>query len=129
MKIKTFQALLLMIAGIFILGLFTAWWLPPLWVILIAMLMKLDTKTGILTGGLSYTLVLVATGAYMDARDNADIISKTGMLMIGYSHWMMLFVLLVLSFITGALSGWLGSALGIFFHQKQVEKRSGQRSI
>ena len=68
-------------------------------------------------------LVWVATGAYMDARDNADIISKTGMLMIGYSHWMMLFILLVLSFITGALSGWFGSALGMFFHQKQDEKR------
>lgn len=123
MKIKTFQALLLMIAGIFILGLFTSWWLPPFWVILIAMMMKLDIKTGILTGGISFALVWVATGVYMDARDNADIISKTGMLMIGYSHWMMLFVLLVLSVITGALSGWFGSAIGIYVHQKQVEKR------
>lgn len=123
MKIKTFQALLLMIAGIFILGLFTTWWLAPFWVVLIAMVMKLEIKTGVLTGGISLMLVWVATGAYMDARDNADIISKTGMLMIGYSHWMMLFILLVLSFITGALSGWFGSALGMFFHQKQVEKR------
>lgn len=123
MKIKTFQALLLMIAGIILLGLFTAWWLPPFWIILIAIMMKLDIKTGILTGGFSYALVLVATGAYMDARDNADIISKTGMLMIGYSHWMILFMLLVLSFVTGALSGWLGSALGIFFHQNEVDKK------
>lgn len=123
MKIKTFQALLLMIAGIFILGLFTTWWLAPFWVVLIAMVLKLEIKTGVLTGGISLMLVWVATGAYMDARDNADIISKTGMLMIGYSHWMMLFILLVLSFITGALSGWFGSALGMFFHQKQVEKR------
>lgn len=123
MKIKTFQAFLLMIAGIFLLGIFTTWWLAPFWVILVTMVMKLDIKTGILTGAFSYSLVLVATGAYMDARDNADIISKTGMLMTGYSHWMMLFMLFVLSLITGALSGWFGSALGIFFHQQQVEKR------
>lgn len=123
MKIKTLQAVLLMIAGIFILGIFTTWWFAPFWVILVAMVMKLDIKTGILTGAFSYVVVLVATGAYMDARDNADIISKTGMLMIGYSHWMMLFMLFVLSLITGALSGWFGSALGTFFHQRQVEKR------
>jgi len=114
MKKKTFFALLIMIAGIFLLGYFTFWWIPAAWVVLVAYMMKLDIKTGIITGGVSFALVWVAMAIFMNVQDSADIISKTGILLGGLSQWMMLLVALIISLITGILSGWLGSAIAMY---------------
>ena len=114
MKKKTFYAFLMMIAGIFLLSYFTLWWLPAIWVILIAYVMKLNIKAGMTTGGISFVLVWVAYAMYMSAQDNANIISKTGSLLGGLSQSLMVVIVLVLSLITGILSGWLGSAIATF---------------
>ena len=114
MKKKTLYALLMMIAGIFLLSYFTLWWLPAIWVILIAYVMKLNIKAGMTTGGISFALVWVAYAMYMCAQDNANIISKTGSLLGGLSQSLMVVVVLVLSLITGILSGWLGSAIATY---------------
>lgn len=114
MKKQTFLAFLIMIAGIFLLGYFTFWWMPVIWVILIAYVMKLNIKAGMATGGISFALAWVTYALYMSAQDNADIISKTGSLLGGLSQGMMVLVVIVLSLITGILSGWLGSAIATF---------------
>lgn len=114
MKKQTFFALLMMIAGIFLLSYFTLWWLPVLWVILVAYVMKLDIKAGMTTGGSSFAFVWVAMALYMSAQDSTDIIAKTGTLLGGLSQGLMLLVVLMLSLITGILSGWLGSAIAMY---------------
>jgi len=105
-------AALLIILGVMALSLFTPWWVPPFWVVLVALFMKLDIKNGVILGGLCYGLVLVVMARYMDGQDATDLITKTGTLLGGLSHQMMFVVILIISLITGALAGWLGSTLG-----------------
>jgi hypothetical protein len=115
MKKQTILAALIMMAGIFLLSYFTMWWLAVLWVVVIAYVMKLDIKAGMTAGGSAFAFVWVAFALYMNAQDSAGIISKTGVLLGGLSQWIMLAVVFLLSLITGFLSGWLGSAVGMYF--------------
>jgi hypothetical protein len=105
-------AALLIILGVVPLSLFTPWWVPPFWVVLIAFVMRLDIKSGLLLGGLSYCLVWIVMAGYLSGLDATELISKTGTLLGGISHQMMFVIILIISLITGALAGWLGSALG-----------------
>ena len=129
MKLRTFRSMLLMIAGIFILGYFTSWWLPVIWVIIIAYVMKLSIMQGIITGGISFALVWLAMAFYMSGQDTAGIISKTGDLLGGLSLPLMIVVVLILALITGSLAGWLGSATQIYVNQRDKQRTKGNSVI
>ena len=112
MNRKVITAAILIILGVVALSLFTPWWIPAFWVILIAVVTRLDIKNGLLLGGLCYGLVWVVMARYLSEHDATDVITKTGTLLGGLSHQMMFVVILIISLVTGALAGWLGSALG-----------------
>lgn len=115
MKTKTNISLLIMTLGVTVLGFITPWWVGAVWVVLIAAIMRTNKKQGMFTGAFAFGIVWVVMARYMSTQDTADIISKTGTLLGGLSHQLMMVVTLVIAFITGLLSGWLGSAIGQTF--------------
>ena len=104
-------AFVLMIIGVAGLGFIAPWWSAAIWVILMVILFKLNTSQGISAGGLAIGLVWVAMTRYMSQHDDAGIISKTGELMGGLSHQVMISLTFLIAVITGVLSGWFVSAL------------------
>ena len=114
---KTLLSFVLMVTGIAVLGYFAPWWVPVLWIIVVAFLLKLNIRNGVITGGLSFALVWLVMARYMDVRDEAGIIEKTGTLMGGLTHQQVFIVVLVISLITGSLAGWFGSALRDYFNR------------
>ncbi|MEP6795026.1 MAG: hypothetical protein ABJB16_11915 [Saprospiraceae bacterium] len=122
MKTKTIISFLIMIIGVTGLGFIAPWWAGTVWVVLIAAIMRTNKKQGMFTGAFAFGLVWVAMARYMSIQDGVDIISKTGTLLGGLSHQLMMVVTLVIAFITGILSGWLGSALGQTFLPVKREK-------
>src|SRR4030095_2192964 len=112
MKTRTIISFLIMVAGVVCLGFFTPWWVAAIWIVLVAGVGKLSISQSMLTGGFAIGLAWVAMARYFSLHDDADIISKTGALLGGLSHQLMMVITLVIAFITGVLSGWLGGALG-----------------
>ena len=86
MQKKTLLSFVLMVTGIAVLGYFAPWWVPVLWIIVVAFLLKLNIRNGVITGALSFALVWLVMARYMDVRDEAGIIDKTGTLMGGLTH-------------------------------------------
>lgn len=111
MKKNKVAAFAVMVAGITLLGFLTPWWTPAIWIMGIAFWFKLSVKGASLTGGLSFAIVWTVMAMLMSVRDHANIISKTGLILGGISFPFMFMIIIVISFITGVLSGWLGSAL------------------
>lgn len=130
MKKNSVAAFAFMVAGIAFIGFFAPWWTPALWIMGIAFLFKLSAKTGSLSGGISFATVWTVMAMIMSIQDKANIISKTGILLGGISLPIMFLIIIVISFITGALSGWLGSALHIYLLPKHHERipEGGKRS-
>jgi hypothetical protein len=112
MKENAIIAIFLMIAGIVILNYFFPWWTPVIWICCIAWIMRLPVKKGILCGGISFAVVWMAMSRYLDVLSATDIMDKTGALLGGVSSVVLMIITGLLAFITGCLSGWLGSALG-----------------
>ena len=115
-------AFVLMLAGVAGLGFIAPWWSAAIWVILMVILFKLNTNQSISAGGLAIGLVWVVMARYMSQHDDAGIISKTGQLMGGLSHQMMILLTLLIAVITGVLSGWFGSALTKVVLRKKKEE-------
>ena len=112
MKGKTIIAFLIMAAGVLGLGFIAPWWTAALWVVCVSALTRLNQKQATLAGGFAVVIVWVLMARYLSMQDDADIITKTGTLLGGISHQLMMVVTLVIALITGVLSGWLGSVLG-----------------
>ena len=110
MKSNTFTFIIL-IAGIFILGLLLPWWVSPLWIILIAYIRKTTFKSGIVMGAISLGFVWGIVAGYMTFNDDADIMYKTGQLLGGVSGNLLIIITALIGSITGGLAGWFGSAL------------------
>jgi hypothetical protein len=115
---KTILVFLLMIAGTVGLNLVAPWWAPVPWIVIIVALSNLNPKEGSFLGGFSIAIVWLLMARYMSQQDHEGIISKTGVLLGGLSHQWMVTLTLLIAFITGALSGWFGSALGNLFPRK-----------
>ena len=115
---KTFISLLVMIAGTLAMGFLTPWWTSSVWILIVAAVGRLNEREGMTAGALAIGIVWLGMARYMSFHDDADIISKTGTLLGGLSHSAMMGITLLIGFITGLLSGWLGSSLGkVFFHK------------
>ena len=122
MKNKMLFAFLLMITGVAVTGFYAPWWTAAIWVVLIATIMRVDKKQGMFAGAFGFGLVWLGMAWYMGTKDDADIISKTGILLGGLSPLLMLLVTFVIAFITGLLSGWLGSVFGSVVRPKAIVK-------
>ena len=106
-----------MFIGISVMGYFTPWWVPVIWIIATAFVLKLDVRIAVTTGAMTFALVWLVMARYMDIQDRANIIEKTGTLMGGLSHQLFFILLLIVGLITGALAGWFGSRLRPFIDQ------------
>jgi len=122
MKGKTIIAFLIMIAGVLGLGFVAPWWAAALWVVVVSALTKLNQKQAILVGGFAIVIVWLVMARYLSLNDDAEIISKTGELLGGISHQLMIVVTMVIALITGVLSGWLGSVLGQLFFSRNTKE-------
>ena len=122
MKKNIITAFAFMLAGSAVLGLTAPWWTPAFWIMGIAFWFKLDTKRASLTGGLSFAIVWTVMAVMMSVQDTSNIISKTGILLGGISLPLMFVIIIVISFITGVLSAWLGSSLRFYLITKQHER-------
>ncbi len=118
---KTLFPFLLMVAGITGLGFIAPWWAAAIWILMVATLSRLNTRQNILCGGFALAIVWIIMARYMSSQDEAGIIVKTGTLLGGLSHQMMMVATMVIALITGILSGWLGSALGKAITKKTIE--------
>jgi hypothetical protein len=127
MKTNTMISFLLMIIGVTALGFIAPWWAAAIWVVVIAALTRLNKKQAILSGSFAIGLVWLAMALYMSLHDDANIISKTGALLGGLSTPLMVVVTFVLAFVTGLLSGWLGSACGQTFFPRKSEVVSPEK--
>lgn len=121
MRNKMLLPLLIMIAGVGLLGFFAPWWVLPFWIVIVAAMMMPDLKRAILCGSLSFVLVHTAMAVYMVASDNNEVMKKTGLLLAGLSMPMMIVAIVVISLITGALSGWLGGSISLAWHGKKPQ--------
>lgn len=119
MKTKPIFLFLLVVAGVTGLGFIAPWWAGALWVVVVTAIMKINKRQDIFMAAIAFALVWIAMARYMSMHDEGDIITKTGVLLGGLSHQLMMVATLVIAFITGLLSAWFGSALGkTFFSQK-----------
>ncbi|GEM_PF-1133602 len=112
MKNKTTVAFILCIAGSLLAGIYGPWWGPAVFIMMLCALMGLTVKQSILAGSISLGLVYLGMALWMGRQDKAEIIEKTGMLVGGMSPVMMIVVTTLIGYITGLLSGWLGSVIG-----------------
>ncbi|MFZ1677863.1 MAG: hypothetical protein WAT91_11350 [Saprospiraceae bacterium] len=124
MKTNPILSFLFMIVGITGLGFIAPWWAAAIWVVVIAAFTRLNKKQAILSGSFAVGLIWLVMALYMSLYDDAKIISKTGALLGGLSTPLMILVTFVLAFMTGLLSGWLGSAFGQTFFPGKSERVS-----
>jgi|SRR5688572_7741378 len=119
MKNKTVLTFLIMFAGAGLLGFLTPWWVIPFWIVMVAVFMMPDIKRAILCGSLSFVLAYTTMAIYMVTSDNHEIIKKTGLLLGGLSSSLMILSVVIISLITGTLSGWLGGAISLAFYRNR----------
>ncbi len=122
MKKNNLLAAILMVIGIAALGFLTSWWFSAIWVVFIVALFKLSAKQGMLFGGLSFSIVWTGVAIYMISIDATAILAKTGALLGGLSPAIMVVIVLIISSITGILSGWLGSRIGGHLELRKAAK-------
>ncbi len=122
MKKQLLPAILFMMAGLAVLGFIAPWWVLPFWIVLVAAMMTLHDRESLLAGGISYIIICFGMALYMIQQDDADIIMKTGTLLGGLSTTLMLLGVILISMITGSLSGWLGSAIGNVYNTSGSRK-------
>jgi hypothetical protein len=112
MRLHTIISVIIMIAGIFILGYFTRWWIPVIWIIIVSLSMRLSSKNAIVSGALCLAAVWGGMAKYHTVLDEAGIIAKTGEVMGGLSPFILLMITLSLGLVSGGLAGWFGAAVG-----------------
>ena len=118
MKSKKFVAFVIMLIVAFISGFYGPWWAPATSIALVALLMQLTTKEGILFGALSMLLAFTIMSVFMLGKDDSDLIGKTGALLGGISAPLMVVVTAIIGGVSGLFAGWLGSRLGQLIFNK-----------
>ena len=101
-----------MLIVVFVSGFYGAWWAPATSIVLVAMLMQLTSREGILFGSMSLLLAFTIMSIIMLGKDESGLIGKTGALLGGLSGPLMVVITAIIGGITGLFSGWLGSRLG-----------------
>ena len=109
---------MLALAGCSVAGWFGPWWAPAVFLAAWTIVMRMPRRTAVIEGGLILAAVFGTVAGWMLLRDESALLAKTGTLLGGLPAWAMWFVTLVIGWITGILSGWLGSALGEVIMEK-----------
>lgn len=112
MKNNSAVAFLVMLIGSFLSGYYGPWWAPAVFLIIATAIMRLNAKKAVIIGACSLGLSFLGMSVWMSTLDQSDLIDKTGALLGGLSPVVMIAVTTIIGFVTGLLSGWLGSALG-----------------
>ncbi len=112
MKNKSTIAFIVMIVGSFLTGYYGPWWAPAVFIVISTAVLGLTTKKAMLIGASALGVAFLVMSAWMNSLDQSHLIEKTGTLLGGLSPVAMIVVTAVIGFVTGLLSGWLGSALG-----------------
>ena len=112
MKNNSAVAFLVMLIGSFLSGYYGPWWAPAVFLIIATAIMRLNAKKAVIIGACSLGLSFLGMSVWMNTLDQSDLIDKTGALLGGLSPVVMIAVTTIIGFVTGLLSGWLGSALG-----------------
>ncbi len=118
MNSKNIIVLTLFIIGSFLSGYFGPWWAPAAYLVLVSALLKLSVRQAMVAGGISLGVVYLGESILMNSMDEADMISKTGLLLGGLSPAMMIMVTTLIGGMTGLLSGWIGSVIGNLTNKK-----------
>lgn len=111
MKAKTLTTYFIFLTGVFLSGYFGPWWAPAAFVVVVSILMQLTSKKAAMAGGVSTGITYLAMALWLNSVDKADIIGKTGSLLGGLSSLGLIVITVLIGIVTGALAGWLGSAL------------------
>ena len=117
---RSLPGLLLMLAGNLILNAWIAWWAPVPWIVLVAFYFRMGIKYGAFAGGTSLSIAWMCMAFILYFQDHADVLGKTALILGGlHVVWLFLITFLI-SFVTGALSGWTGGALEAFFRKRII---------
>ena len=119
MKNKPVIIFVLLLVGCWASGWFGPWWAPAAFLVLTMLLIGIEVKQAIMLGGLSLLAVNLIMAIVQYSQDKSGLLEKTGLLLGGLNPIMLIVVTSVVAFITGLLSGWLGSVLG-----RMVRERS-----
>ncbi len=118
MKNTSLIAFIILLAGTFLSGYFGPWWAPAAFIVLTTLLLGLNKRQGIVLGAISMASVYLIMALWMRTGDQADILAKTGMLLGGMSTGLLIALTTAIGGVTGFLSGWLGSAIGVLVSGK-----------
>ena len=118
MTLKSTLHYLLLMTGILLAGFFGPWWAPAAFIVLFTALWGAKAGHAALAGGLLLCLAYLGLSLWASKEDQAGIIEKTGLLMGGLSSTALILFTTFIGWVTGALSGWMGSALGELFRGK-----------
>jgi hypothetical protein len=124
MNKKTIVLYLIMIAGVILAGYFGPWWAPAAYVVILSVLMQLTTKTAVFTGMISVGLTYLLMSVWMNSRDHADVIEKTGMLLGGLSPVALILVTTLIGAVTGLLAGWVGGTIAQMFKPSDLSDKA-----
>jgi len=108
---------------ILVIGCGVAAWLGPWWAPAVVLaswyaLLQRPVRHAAIQGGLVLALAYALAAGWMWSQDSTNLLGKTSTLLGGIPPVAMLVVTIVLAWITGLLSGWLGSVLGKTLHEK-----------
>lgn len=120
MKNKYVVPLVITLIGSFLSGWFGPWWAPAAFIIIVSALIPLSTKMAALIGFITLAMVYLGMALWMNTKDEADIIGKTGLLLGGLPPFAMIALTACIGGISGVLSGWLGNALGKLLREKKT---------
>ena len=110
-KTNNLIALLIMLTGSALSGIYGPWYAPSIFIFLASALLALPSKKGLSIGGVSLGLVYFLISLYQFTQDETNLLSKIGVVMGGLSPIALIVLSTVIGMITGMLSGWVGSSL------------------
>lgn len=111
MKNNLYVRLIVIVACLVLCGYFGPWWGPAGAMVILAGLMGLTVRQGILYGGILMGLIYMTIAVWQWSKDASGLLEKTGLMLGGLSPLMLIVVTTLIGAITGLLAGWLGSVL------------------
>ena len=112
MRNNIYVRLILITVCLVLCGYFGPWWGPAGAMVILAGLMGLTVRQGILYGGIVMGLIYKTIAVWQWSKDASGLLEKTGLMLGGLSPLMLIVVTTLIGAVTGVLAGWLGSVLG-----------------
>ena len=116
-----------MTLGIPIISMLLPWWASIIWIIGICIWLHISMRFAWWISGMSLAVVWFLASIFFKSHDQTDLIGKTGALLGGVSGFLLVVITTVIGFITGALSGWFGSACATIIHKSNQRLINGYK--